>query len=248
MIDIHCHILPEFDDGAETVEDAIAMARMAAADGITTIVATPHYWEDMWMPTPQEIRRAVGDLQDCLDDEGIPVKLLPGEEVMMDLEVPELLRKGRIVTVGDLGEHLLLELPKLDIPLCARDVVRRIIAMGVTPIIAHPEKNAAMRREPEALQALVQDGCLVQMDADSLGASMWSSSRRFAARLLNAGLAHIVASDGHSPRTRRPVLGPHLRKASRFASPTVLQRLAVDMPASMMRPSKVTVKASLPTP
>jgi protein-tyrosine phosphatase len=246
MIDIHCHILPEFDDGAETMEDAIAMARMAAADGITAIVATPHYWEDMWTPTPQEIRRVVGELQDCLDDEGIPVKLLPGEEVMMDIEVPRLLRKGHVVTVGDLGEHLLIELPELDIPLCTQDVVRRIISMGVTPIIAHPEKNAKVRREPEMLQALVQEGCLVQIDADSLGASMWSSSRRFAAHLLNAGLAHVVASDGHSPKARPPVLGPHLRKASRFASPRVLERLAVETPASILRPAKVTVKSTSP--
>jgi protein-tyrosine phosphatase len=244
MIDIHCHILPGLDDGAQSVDHAIAMARMAADDGITTMVATPHYWEKHYTPTPQQIRRTLGELQDRLADDSIPLKLLPGEEVMMAPDVPGLLRRGDLVTLADGGDYLLIELPTLALPMCTEDVVLEVMALGVTPIIAHPEKNSDIRKTPEMLQRLVQHGCLVQMDADSLTGSRLAGVGRFAARMLNASLVHILATDGHCPVRRPPLLSPCVEAVSKIVSPQVAKDMAGERPRQLLRPTKVTIRAA----
>ena len=246
MIDIHCHILPGLDDGARTMDDAVAMARIAVADGITSMVAAPHYWLDRYTPTPQQVRRAVGDVQDRLAAEGIPLKLLPAHEVMIAVEVPELLRRGELVTLGDLGEHLVMELPSLLLPLFTEKVVHEVISTGVRVILAHPEKNAAIQSHPEVLQRLVQAGCLVQMDADSLTGAKWSPASRCAARLLLGGLVHLLASDGHSPTDRPPILSLCAQRAAEILSPEVVRTMTTERPGQLVRPTKVTIRAALP--
>ena len=247
MIDIHCHILPGLDDGARTMDDAVAMARMAGDDGISTVVATPHHWEEMYAPTPQEIRRAVGAVQDRLADEGIALKLLPGQEVMMAADVPERLRGGDLVTLGDRGEYLLIEVPRGEIPPGTEQVILEIMSLGVRPIIAHPEKCGAIRRKPEVLRQLVQHGCLIQMDADSLGGSKLGPTARFASGLLKDGLVHILASDGHSPTDRPPVISPYLPRAGSIASPQILQDMTVGRPNLIVGAAKVTIRSGVGT-
>jgi protein-tyrosine phosphatase len=248
MIDIHCHILPGLDDGAQTMDDAVAMARMAVDDGITTIVATPHHWQEHFTPTPQEIRRSVGEVQDRLTEEGLALKLLPGQEVMMAPNVPELLRRGDLTTLGDGGEYLLIELPTLSVPMCSEDVLLEIMSLGVTPILAHPEKNAVICKEPEMLQGLVQQGCLVQMDADSLLGPRWAGLGRAAANLLTASLVHILASDGHCPASRPPVLSPCADRAADIVSPQVVEDMTTRRPRELMQAAKVTITSALPAP
>jgi len=244
MIDIHCHILPGLDDGAQTMEEAVAMARTAVEDGITTMVATPHYWEGMFTPTAQEVRRAVGDLQDRLADEGILLKLLPGHEVMMGTKVPERLRKGDLLTLGDGGEYLLIELPVFDIPMCTEQVLFEVMSLGVTPILAHPEKNAGIQQDPALLARIVERGCLVQMDADSLARGRWGGTARFAARLLKAGLVHLIASDGHSSRQRPPLISPYASRAARITSPKLVEEMTGGLPARIVGPARVTISAA----
>jgi len=244
MIDIHCHILPGLDDGAQSMDDAVAMARMAVDDGITTTVATPHYWENTYTATPQQVRRAVGEVQDRLADEGIPLKLLPGQEVMIATDVPRRVQNGDLLTLGDGGDYLLIELPMLTVPMYTDEVVSEIMSLGLTPIIAHPERNAAIQKQPKVLQQLVQHGCLVQLDGDSLSGSRWSPAYRLAAHLLNADLAHVLASDGHSPTQRPPVLSPYVRRAAAIISPELVEKMTVGTPERVVGPARVAIRAA----
>ena len=244
MIDIHCHILPALDDGVQTLDEAAAMARIAVADGISAMVATPHYWEGMFTPTPHQIRHAARSLQDRFAQESIALRLLPGQEVMIAPSVPEYLRRGDLVTVGDTGEYLLVELPVTSIPLCTEQVLFEVMALGVTPILAHPEKNFALQSQPDVLERLVQRGCLVQMDADSLAAGRRGNPGRFAARLLKAGLVHILASDGHSPQLRPPLMSSCARTAARITSADAVEQMTTGLPGRILQPGRLAMKAA----
>ncbi|MGE5599732.1 MAG: CpsB/CapC family capsule biosynthesis tyrosine phosphatase, partial [Bacteroidota bacterium] len=110
MIDIHAHILPGFDDGAGTMAEAVEMARQASANGIATVVATPHILDPL-RPHRDKILSTVTDLRAALRAAGIAVEILPGAEIHIEPEVARAVRDGAAMTIGDAGRHLLLELP-----------------------------------------------------------------------------------------------------------------------------------------
>ncbi|MFQ5811241.1 MAG: CpsB/CapC family capsule biosynthesis tyrosine phosphatase, partial [Armatimonadota bacterium] len=134
------------------------------------------------------------------------------------------------------------------VPLCTEDVLLEIMSLGVTPIIAHPEKNAAICTQPHVLQRLVQQGCLVQMDADSLSGRRWVGFGRAAAHLLSASLVDILASDGHCPAVRPPVLSPHVSRAAEIVSPQVAEDMTTRRPRELIQATKVTIRAALSPP
>jgi protein-tyrosine phosphatase len=204
--DIHCHILPGIDDGARNWDDALAMARLAADDGITTIVATPHQLGVYSQNRGAEIRVLVAELNERLAAEQIPVTVLPGGEVRIEPGLLDGLVSGELVTLGDHRRHLLLELPhELYLPLDS--LMSELASRRIAVILAHPERNEGILRQPQLAGELVDAGCLVQITAGSLCGSMGSGFQEMAEWLVSEGLVHVVATDGHGPRTRRPLLG-----------------------------------------
>jgi protein-tyrosine phosphatase len=202
VIDLHCHILPGVDDGPETVEGSLDLARAAVASGAHTIVATPHVsWR--WRNTSAGIATAAGALRERIALEGIDLELLAGAELAMthaadvqDMEVTALHLGG--------GPWLLLEPPFATVasglPEIAADLQRR----GHRILLAHPERCPAIRREPRLLEELVASGALSSVTAGSLVGRFGESVRRMAQSILEAGLAHNVASDAHGVGKRAP--------------------------------------------
>lgn len=233
MIDLHSHILPGFDDGARNLDDSLAMAQTAVADGITVMVACPHLYPGLYDPTPEQIRAALADLQNVLDERSVPLQLLPGSEVLVDERLPRRWRAGQVMSLGDRGAHVLVEFPVVAVPLCAEQVLFELQTMGLKPILGHPEKNGEIQRRPEVVATLVERGCLVQLDADSLGREVIRRVRQCAHRLLAEGLVHIIATDAHSPSDRAPVLSRALRHARRIVGDQA-EAMVRDTPASIL--------------
>ncbi|RDV84794.1 tyrosine-protein phosphatase [Ammonifex thiophilus] len=154
MIDIHTHILPGLDDGAEDLEEALSMARLALADGVTALVATPHVIRGSFFPSRQEILETVSLLNERLAEQGLPLRVLPGAEYRLEPDLPERLAKGELVPLNDAGRYLLVELPSTFVPPYAERVLYELQLQGVTPILAHPERNAELCRRPELLASL----------------------------------------------------------------------------------------------
>ncbi len=201
MIDLHTHILPGFDDGSRTLEDALDMARAAVADGIRAVAATPHVRHDY--PTePVRMQRAVAELRAALVEAGIPLDVLPGGELALDrldlLSEEELAGFG----LGGNPDFLLLETPYTGWPLALPEQVRALSARGVVPVLAHPERNPDVQRDPERLRPLVLMGALCQVTASSLDGRIGKQARRTGLALVESGLAHLVASDAHTPDVR----------------------------------------------
>lgn len=206
VIDLHSHVLPGLDDGAETMAQTLAMCRIAVADGTTTLVATPHMMDGVYSIGHEDVLGGVAALRARLAAEGLPLEILPGGDVHVDRELPDLLRDGQVMTVGDAGRYVLLELPHDLVPPGIPELLFAIQLAGVTPIVTHPERQRTVQAEPGLLQEWVKAGSLTQVTAASLTGGFGGEAKRCSRQLLQRRLAHLVASDAHSPDARPPGL------------------------------------------
>jgi protein-tyrosine phosphatase len=204
--DIHCHLLPGIDDGAKNWDDTLAMARMAVADGTSTVIATPHQLGSWSENRGEAIRSLVEECNERLLAEEIPLAVLAGGEVRIEPGLIDELVTGELVTLGDHRRHVLLELPhELYFPIDG--LMNDLAARRITVVLAHPERNEGLLRQPDLSVDLVNAGCLMQLTAGALSGAMGSHVDDMAVWMITEGLIHLVATDAHSPRTRRPQLG-----------------------------------------
>jgi protein-tyrosine phosphatase len=214
MIDIHCHILPAVDDGAASLEESLAMARLAVADGITAVLATPHTLNGISRNTVPHILSSVSHLQGALVAEGVPLKIFPGSEVHLVKDMCLKIRSGEICTLNNNGKYVLIELPYQSVPDGIKQEIFDLKLDGITPIIAHPERNAAIQNNPRILRELVYMGALSQVTAMSIVGDFGPETRESAKGLLECRLVHLIASDAHSPGSRPPQLRNALEEAA----------------------------------
>lgn len=197
MIDFHCHILPGIDDGAKDWAESLATARYLSQQGVTAIVATPHYMDGFFTPTAQEVLSLAHELQQRIDQAGISVRIYPGSEAQLNPNLPELVQQGKVLTINNQGKYLLVELPFYEVPRYTEDTLFRLRLAGVTPILAHPERNEELARDIDQVAKLVETGCLVQLNLGSLHGMFGSAAEKAAKQLLKRGLVHVVGSDMH---------------------------------------------------
>jgi protein-tyrosine phosphatase len=204
VVDLHTHILPGVDDGAPDLEAAVAMARVAADDGITTMVATPHIRDDHPFDHAR-IPGLVADLNAALGSAGVPVTVVAGGEVALtttaDLE-PDALR---VYALGE-GPYLLVESPYSEVGELVERQLFDVQMKGLKPVLAHPERSPSFLQDLERLRALVERGVLLSVTADSMAGRFGGTVAAFTAELFRAGLVHDVASDAHDDRKRAPRL------------------------------------------
>lgn len=205
MIDIHFHCLPGLDDGPESWDEAVALCRAAARQGATHLIATPHVHRGAWANDDEAERdRLVLRLNTLL--EGRPA-ILPGCEYFFSTESVALLDQGLGPLTGlNRSRYLLLELPPDMAPTSAEPAFHEFGIAGITPVVAHPERHPAFRRNPDALARLVARGALAQVTAGSLLGEFGERAMEAAEEFLRRGLVHFVASDAHNLRRRPPRL------------------------------------------
>jgi protein-tyrosine phosphatase len=201
VIDLHSHVLPGVDDGARTIEDSRELASKAASEGITAIAATPHVRHD-YPTTPDRMEAEVTALRRDFSEQGIPVEILHGGEV--DLQAMRALSQDdlRRFTIAQNGRYLLVEFPYRGWPLDLEQTLFDLALSGIAPILAHPERNAEVQADPGRLGPFVERGGLVQITAASLDGRIGRRSRQAAQQLIEAGHAHVLASDAHLPEIR----------------------------------------------
>lgn len=201
MIDLHSHILPGLDDGTVSVEEAREVARAAVADGVEVMAATPHVRAD-FPTTPERMERGVAELREDFEREGIGLEVVPGGEVELDWLGSLSLEDLQRFTLAQTGRYLLVEFPYYGWPLPLEAAIHSLRRSGITPILAHPERNADVQERPDRLEAAVSAGAFIQVTAGSLEGSAGRGARRAVRRLLALGLVHVIASDAHSPSVR----------------------------------------------
>jgi protein-tyrosine phosphatase len=201
VIDLHSHILPGLDDGARTIEDSRELAERALADGITAIAATPHVRAD-YPTTPDQMEAGVAALRADFAAHGIGVDVVHGGEI--DLEALETLGEDELrrFSLGQSGRYVLIETPYRGWPLDMEQRLFGLSVLGLVPVLAHPERNAEVQEQLALLGPLVEQGALVQITAASLDGRIGKRSKETAKKLIRDGLAHLVASDAHTPEIR----------------------------------------------
>ena len=209
MIDLHCHYLPGIDDGAQTLDEALALARAAVADGISHAVMTPHVHVGVFENRTASIEHAVEQLRAALVRHGIALTISTGGEVRIGAELIELLDTGELPFLGHLNGQrvMLLELPHGQVPVGAERFTGWLRKQGVLPLIAHPERNKDVMRNLAKLDPFIEQGCLLQVTAGSLVGSFGEPAQRRARELLDRGDIYAVATDAHNLANRPPMLG-----------------------------------------
>jgi protein-tyrosine phosphatase len=213
MIDLHCHILPGIDDGPESLDEAIDMCRAAVADGVKCIVATPHFKPGTYEFTGSRVAEVVNALMAAVQNSRLDIRILPGAEVTVSPEMSANLKVGGYLTLNH-GMYFLAEFSPIAVPAGWDTFLLSFLNAGLTPIIAHPERNAWFIHHPEALAAAVQSGVKIQITAMSLTGAFGIEARDFSVDLLWQNLVHVIASDGHSVDFRPPKLFEAVRLAA----------------------------------
>lgn len=204
MIDIHCHILPGIDDGAADWDQSLEMARIASKDGIKKIIATPHFEKGRYEPSVDDIIDLTEELNKRINDEGMDLLILPGMEIHVEPTLIQMLRDGEVLTLNNQGKYLLVEFPPESIPPHSHEVLYEIRVLGITPIMAHAERNLEIQRNPQKLFGMVESGLLTQVTSASIEGNFGHKCRNTANLLLKHNLAHFIASDAHYMPGRMP--------------------------------------------
>ncbi len=207
MIDIHCHILPGFDDGSDNIEESLRMARLAVAGGTKSIIATPHsniphsyqnFFDKFYVDTFKELRAK-------LKEEKIPLEIYPGHEIFAADDFVEQIKKKRLLSLCN-SDYLLVEFAFKERSKSVYEKLGLIVAEGLTPIIAHPERYAFVAEDGSAPLRLKKLGCLMQINKGSLKNKFGINAYAISKSLILHELADFVASDAHSPYMRTPYL------------------------------------------
>ncbi|MGL4694351.1 tyrosine-protein phosphatase [Enterococcus larvae] len=202
MIDLHCHILPNVDDGAQNVEEAILMAESAVAQGIEHILCTPHHNNGRYSNPAAEVILKVQELQGLLDRRNIPLNLYEGQEVRISEDLVEKVLAGEILFADLNNTYVLIEFPFEEIPSYAEQVLFQLIQMGHRPIIVHPERNRGFIDDPNRLIPFIEMGSLAQVTAPSYVGVFGKEIETTAKELVASNLVHMIASDAHNTARR----------------------------------------------
>jgi protein-tyrosine phosphatase len=224
LVDMHVHLLAGLDDGPRTPEAARAMARMMAGEGVRLSVALAHQNPRWPAVTPGRVRAAAGALAEALRADGTDLSVFPCAEVEAHPDLGDDWAAGRLVSVADRGQFLLVEMPGhrfVDL----RPAVRQLRQHGVRPVLAHPEQHPELLHEPGAVEQLIRMGCLIQVSSGSVTDPPSRSDARALCDWLRRGVVHLIGSDGHSPERRPPRLAAAYRQIGRWAGVAVADRV-----------------------
>lgn len=205
MLDLHHHLLPGIDDGANDLAMALEMARMAVDDGIATVACTPHIYPGLYENDRAGIAAAIEKLQAELDQAGIPLHLVEGADVHLDLGLVEGIRGGRIPTLAG-SRYLLLEPPHHVAPPNFEGVVFELMAAGLVPVITHPERLSWVEDHYEMFVRLSRRGTWMQVTAGALTGRFGRRVKYWGERFIDEGHCMILATDAHHPQRRPPLL------------------------------------------
>lgn len=240
MVDIHCHILPGLDDGSDNIEESLRMARLAVEGGTNTVIVTPH------CNIPDSFQNYFGrnyaDIFNMfkarLKEENIPLKILPGHEIFAYGNIVDLIKKRKLLTLCK-SDYPLVEFDFTEKAESVYSKLRKLIAEGLTPIVAHPERYAFVAEDKTAPFRLKTMGCLLQVNKGSLNGSFGRNAYVSSGYIIKNELADFVASDAHSPYMRTPYLADAYELISETHSAEYAELLLNTNPSLVLQNKKI---------
>ncbi len=237
MIDTHNHLLPAIDDGSSGITETMRMCRIAADDGIRTIVATPHSFNGEFVNEPAAIKFLVNRLNENLSMEGVDLRVVPGMEIRIVPEMMQLLSAGRLLALNE-GRYFLVEFPFAHVPAAFDKFLTSLRAENYRLVIGHPEKNLHIQRNPDWLAGMLERvdswDLVVQISADSIAGRAGRSAYSTARKLLKKNLVHIIATDAHSSVIRPPKLSNAVAAAAKIVGEERAHQMVADIPLAVL--------------
>jgi len=240
MIDLHCHILPGLDDGAENLEEAVEMAGIAERDGIEKIVATPHFFRNNFVHEDLGIiEERCRELSSALEAKNIKVEILSVAEVLISHNLIDEIRKNRSYLVLNQSSYMFVEFPSEHVFSGVKELFFELMSEGIMPIIAHPERNSVFARNPSFLYELVQMGVLTQANSGSFSGIYGSKAEEAVFRFLELNLIHFIGSDGHNRRSLVPRLSEAVKRAEIVLGKKEAKALVKDNPKAVLEDREI---------
>lgn len=248
MIDIHAHILPGLDDGADSLDTAIAMAKIAADSGVRAMIATPHCGKPGASSSSfftNRLLEQVAELQRVLWRQDIPLRLYPGMEVFATEDFQQWLLEGRLLPLAG-SRYLLVEFYVDEEQSFMEKTLRLIGSRGLIPVIAHPERYYCVQWEPELAKNWAGRGCVLQLNRGSIQGKLGQDAMQCAWKLLESGVPQVAASDAHGSTHRRPELKSLMLELGQRLSWDYAAKLLIENPRSILRNVAMDHKMDLP--
>lgn len=238
MIDLHSHLLPGIDDGASDMEDALQLAHVAVADGITHMTFTPHIHPGRYDNTVATIKPVFDAFQQALLRENINLSVAMAGEVRLSAEVLMLVSQNQVPFLGtwEGKKVMLLELPHSHIPPGSDKLVRWLLDRNILPMIAHPERNKDVMYRLENMAPFIEMGCLLQVTAMSVTGKFGFPAKQRANEMLDKGWVTILATDAHNMEHRPPILSEALTVAADKLGEAGAGALVFDNPQKIINP------------
>ena len=231
MIDLHHHCLPGVDDGPATLEASVELCRMAADEGIETVVATPHVLRGRWRTRSRAEYQAI--LDELRGQVGSTPRILLGSEYFFGHDMDDMLRAGSILPLAG-GRYVLVEFASHSIPPMAREPLYRAQLDGWTPLIAHPERNLVFRSNPELLASLLRLGAKAQITTGSVTGHFGPEAEAASIDWLQRGWVHVMATDAHNTTKRQPRFQAARARIVELVGESIAQALFVENPKSIL--------------
>ncbi|ODS23135.1 capsular biosynthesis protein [Candidatus Endobugula sertula] len=232
MIDLHCHFLPGIDDGPDSMDESLALARLAVEKGITHSIVTPHIHPGRWNNEVSLISSSLESFKRSIKDAGIPLIIGMSGEMRVGLETLQMVANHQVPFLGKWGEYyiVLLEMPHNHIPTEIKQMIEWLMKRNIRPLIAHPERNKEILRRVEKIQPLVDLGCLFQVTAGSVAGKFGFSAKNRSRQLLEMGIVTVLASDAHNVKRRPPILDEGRDAAAAIVGTKMANKLVLDNP------------------
>ena len=240
IIDLHCHILPYVDDGAESMEETIEMLSIAVEQGISGIVATSHAEAEVGPKQTERYLESYRKTLRCIEENDIPIQLYYGNELYYSEGMISALKKGEAHTING-TRYVLVEFPIYESFYYIERGIRNLQNVGCWPILAHVERYQALQSE-ERIRQLIELGAYIQVNASAILGKFGITTRMFCTKLLRKGLVHVVATDAHGSRHRRPEIKECLKLVDRIAGENYRRMVTEENPEKIIKGERICGK------
>lgn len=231
--DIHAHILPGVDDGASEMNQTIRMLKLAASEGITTIIATPHYVCGKNNPDTDHLEKLRCQVQEAAACINKDFKILLGNEIYYSESVIEDLKRKKALTLAG-SRYVLVEFSVYDKYTAIYHGIGKLINQGYMPVLAHMERYICLQRKPDLISELVEAGCYISVNSASLIGGALNMEAVYIRKLINMGLVHFIGSDCHDDRTRIPVMKTAVKHLIKRCSAEIIESIMYVNPSKIL--------------
>lgn len=240
MIDIHCHILPNVDDGSESLEESIAMAKIAESEGITRIVNTSHCHFDFKYKKGNELKLELEKFNQALKEENINIEVLLGNELYYTSDLIERFNELDFFSMNN-SKYILMEFSPINFPKNIEDVIYEIKIRGYIPIIAHAERYKQVQEDVNIVLDCIKEGALIQVNASSILGKNGEKAEDTSKKLLDNNMVHFVATDAHSSNRRRPLIKDSYNYILKNYGKEVSEKLFIENPTAVIENRDISI-------